>query len=165
MAKLILLAGVSRSGKSTLATKLVHDLPNAIVLHQDEFILDQSALPLIKGRIDWENPETIDWDRLVSAHDEANEQYDFIIIEGIFALSSLRLIKASAFKILLTLDREEFIKRRSQETRWGDEPDWFIHHVWESHLACHNPHNLNLDFELRNASPTEYVKLLVQLKS
>jgi len=117
MAKLILVAGVSRSGKSTLATRLVHDLPNAIVLRQDEFILDQATLPLINGRIDWENPETINWDRLISAHNEANEQYDFIIIEGIFALSSLQLAKPSVFKILLTIDREEFIKRRSQETR------------------------------------------------
>lgn len=165
MAKLILIAGVSRSGKTSLADKLAYDLPNAIVLHQDEFVLNESVLPLVKGRIDWEKPETIDWNRLLTAHDDTSQQHEFVIIEGIFALSNLHLAKASAFKIILTLDRVEFIKRRKEEKRWGDEPDWFIKHVWDSHLAFHNPHNLSLDIQLRDNSPIEYLKLLNQLKS
>lgn len=165
MAKLILIAGISRSGKTTLANRLANDLTNAIVLHQDEFIVDENSLPSIKGRIDWEKPETIAWKSLIEAYHKASQQYSLVIIEGIFALSDLRLTSFSDFKILLELDHTEFIERRNQENRWGDEPQWFIEHVWASHLVFHNPHHLTPDIQLRDISPTEYINLLDQLKS
>lgn len=165
MAKLILIAGISRSGKTTLANRLANDLTNAIVLHQDEFIVDQNSLPSINGRIDWEKPETIAWGNLIDAYHKASQQYSFVIIEGIFALSDLQLVNIADFRILLDLDYNQFIKRRNQENRWGDEPSWFIEHVWASHLVFHNPHKLIPDIQLRDISPIEYTNLLNQLKS
>lgn len=165
MAKLILIAGISRSGKTTLSNALANDLPNAIVLHQDEFIVDKDALPHVRERVDWEKPETIAWPNLINAYHKASQQYDFVIIEGIFALSDLTLSNIAGYKILLTLDHDEFIKRRNQEHRWGNEPDWFMEHVWESHLVFHNPNNLTPDIQASNISPTQYSNLLGQLKS
>lgn len=165
MAKLILIAGISRSGKTTLSNKLADDLPKAIVLHQDEFIVDEDALPRVKGRVDWEKPETIAWTSLISAYHKASPKHNFVIIEGIFALSDLTLSDIADFKILLTLDHDEFTKRREQENRWGDEPDWFIAHVWESHLVFHNPNNFTPDIQLSDITPAEYSNLLDQLKS
>lgn len=164
MAKLILIAGVSRSGKSTLANKLSVGLPNAIVLHQDEFVLPESDLPMINERIDWEKPETINWEVLIDKIDSYKAQ-DYIILEGIFALSNTALLEKADHKILLDLSYHEFIARRKTEKRWGKEPAWFLEHVWHSHLKYHNPHKTTLDYKFVDLSPSSYSELLDQLKS
>ncbi|MBO3697988.1 uridine kinase [Roseivirga sp. E12] len=165
MAKLILIAGISRSGKTTLAKQLAHDLPEAIVLHQDKYVLDESLIPMIRDRTDWESPESVDWTRLHNDYNRLKNEYAFIIIEGIFGLTDPRLLDASNFKILLDLDRGEYIRRRKLERRWGNEPKWFIDHVWESHEVFHNPSNTHLDWELSNPSSADYSEILNQLKS
>jgi len=165
MAKLILIAGVSRSGKSSLAKALHDDLPSTTILHQDEFVLPQDQIPLIQDRIDWERPESIDWNRLLEAYEVAKAKYQYIIIEGIFAFSNSTLNKSSAFTVLLTLDKEQFFERRKKENRWGKEPDWFIEHVWESHELFHNTHNISPDWVLPYPSPSDYAEMLNQLKS
>ncbi len=165
MAKLILIAGVSRSGKTTLAHKLASDLSRTVILHQDEYVHNESLLPRIKNRIDWEKPETINWDRLLKTYHQSSEKYDFVIIEGIFALNNEELVKIADKTILLKLDHEEFLESRKKENRWGNEPSWFIDHVWNSHLIFHNPHKLIPSHTLYGPSPTDYEEILNQLKS
>ncbi|OEK00348.1 hypothetical protein BFP97_01950 [Roseivirga sp. 4D4] len=165
MAKLILIGGVSRSGKSRLAKALQLDLPNAHVFHQDEFVLPDDQIPPIRDRIDWERPESMDWNRLLDAYELANTKYEYIIIEGIFAFSNAKLNQSSDFTVLLTLDKEKFLERRKKEKRWGKEPDWFIEHVWKSHERFHNPHNISPNCELPYPNPADYSEILAQLKS
>ncbi|MFY0593068.1 hypothetical protein [Roseivirga sp.] len=164
MNRLILIAGVSRSGKSSLAERLASELPASIVIHQDNYILPLDKLPKIKDRIDWEKRETIDWFRLKNDLHGHKKSYQYILLEGIFALSDKEILKQSAMKIALSITKNEFIKRRKMEQRWGDEPDWFYDHVWESHLINHNPHGAILDETFCNISELQYSELKEKIR-
>lgn len=165
MAKLILIGGVSRSGKSSLAKALQQDLSNATILHQDEFVLPHDQIPKVRDRIDWERPESIDWDALLIAYSSGRDKHQYIIIEGIFAFSNLTLNRIADFTVLLTLDKEQFFERRKVEHRWGEEPNWFIEHVWKSHTLFHNPHKLLPDWVFSYPKAAKYEEILIQLKS
>ncbi len=141
-AKLILIGGVSRSGKSTLAKELESLLPNSISLDQDDFILPESQIPKIKERTDWEDPNSIDWDPLVNKLNQLATQHDFLILEGIFAFNSHQINAWADYSIYLNLPYDSFFKRRKEETRWGIEPDWYLEHVWNAHQQYANPHQI-----------------------
>ena len=36
--------------------------------------------------------------------------------------------------IYLTLKEETFLERKRKDLRWGREPEWYIDHIWKSHL-------------------------------
>lgn len=164
MAKLILISGISRSGKSTLAKRLSIDLPNTLVLPQDEFVLSKEQLPRIKDRIDWERPVSIDWVRLKKVLNESQSEYDFIILEGIFALSDISLASAADYSIQLKIDKQTFLERRKKETRWGTEPDWFLEHVWTSHLKFSNPHQVSPNLTMDNSWINNYDSILSEIE-
>lgn len=164
MTKIVLISGVSRSGKSTLAQKLCKDLSNAVVLHQDKFVLPVDQLPYINDRIDWERPETIDWERLKKDISESQPSKNYIIIEGILTLTDLDIITAADYIISLEIDKHTFTERRKRETRWGNEPDWFLEHVWKSHLKFHNPHKVTPNMISDNLDATDYTFLLNQMR-
>jgi len=159
MGKLILISGISRSGKSTLAKQLQKDLPQVLVIHQDEYTLPEEQLPRIKHRIDWEKPDTLDWNKLCQLINQEMEKHQYLILEGIFALANTEILSLSAFTIALELDKSEFLSRRKTETRWGKEPNWFIEHVWQSHLEHHNPYKTKIDLTLSNINETGYSEL------
>lgn len=165
MSQLILIAGVSRSGKSSLARDLCAKLKNAIHLDQDEFVKAVEEIPLIEDRTDWETPESIDWKKWKSAIDKALQSNSFVIAEGIFALGDLKLVQQAKTRILLSLEKEEYLRRRKQETRWGEEPDWFLEHVWQSHLKHHNPFQIQPDIAISNYAPADLQQVLSQLHS
>lgn len=165
MAKLILIAGVSRSGKSTLAEKLTNKLGNCIKIDLDEFILPEDQLPRINELIDWERPETVDWFRLLDFIKGKKQGKEYIIVEGIFALSDKSLIDKSDFIVLLEIDKRTYLNRRKAETRWGNEPEWFLEHVWESHLKYHNPHKIVPNLIMNHPTATGLKKLTTKIKS
>lgn len=133
MSRLIAIGGVSRSGKSSLALKLLAALPNSVVLHQDDFVKSDRQIPKIKGRTDWEHPDSIDWPSWKESIHKALAKYDYVIIEGLFAFSDASINSQIHKAIYLSIDKATFLERRRKETRWGHEPDWFIEHVWEAH--------------------------------
>lgn len=133
MSRLIAIGGISRSGKSSLALKLLAALPSSIVLHQDDFVKSEALIPQINGRTDWEHPDSIDWTLWIKSIDKALAKYNYVIIEGLFAFYDASINSQIYKAIYLTIDKTTFLERRRKETRWGHEPDWFIEHVWEAH--------------------------------
>lgn len=165
MSHLVLIAGVSRSGKSSLARELCSRLDKAIHLDQDNFVKAEDEIPLINDRIDWETPESIDWPRWHQAIENALSENDYVISEGIFALNDIGLITRASLTLLLELDETQFKARRKQETRWGLEPDWFIQHVWDLHQLYHNPHHIRPDITLFNHSAEDVDQIIKRLRS
>lgn len=164
MSQLVLIAGVSRSGKSSLAKELCSRLNNAVHLDQDNFVKEEDEIPLVNDRIDWETPESISWTRWNQAIAKATSEHDYVIAEGIFTLTDLELVKRADISILLSIYELEFKKRRQQERRWGAEPDWFIQHVWDSHVKNHNPHQVIPDFELQGFNDIDIQKITERLR-
>lgn len=153
--KLILIGGLSRSGKSTLAQQLASQLENSAYLEQDFFVKPEEELPIIKDRIDWDHPDSVDWKSWTAAIHSHKANYDWVIAEGIFAFTKKSINDLAHFTIQLSIEKELFHKERSQEIRWGKEPEWFLAHVWESHQKYQDTNQINLDLEIsRNQIPS-----------
>lgn len=165
MGRLILIAGVSRSGKSSLAKDLCSRLKKAVHLDQDQFVKSESEIPLIRDRVDWETPESINWPNWRRAIQQGLRAHDYVIAEGIFAFADLGLIKEASITILLELEQDEFTARRKRETRWGEEPNWFIQHVWNSHLLHHNPHNIQPSLSISVHTEADLSRVIKLLQS
>ncbi|MCA6078511.1 hypothetical protein [Fulvivirga sedimenti] len=126
------IGGTSRSGKSSLAISLSEVLENATVIHQDEF--NAEILPRIRDHVDWEIPAAVDFKKIISSIEEKQLSYDHIVVEGILIFAHPGLNSLFDKRIVLTIDEESFKKRKRLDLRWGQEPEWYIQHIWDSHL-------------------------------
>ncbi len=132
------IGGVSRSGKTTLALQMKATYEakghTVVVLHQDDYVQPEAQIPLVRDRVDWECPESMDFERLRVAVEEAAQRADYVIVEGILVFYDPAVNALFNERILLEIDRNTFLERRALETRWGVEPLWFREYVWESYL-------------------------------
>jgi len=134
-AKVVGIGGVSRSGKSTFAQKLKEKLHGKVfILSQDEYVNPEDQIPMIQDRTDWEHPDSIDFQKLISEIESRKYDSDFILVEGLMAFYNQELMSHYDFTIMLIISKETFFERRKKENRWGDEPEWYLEHVWGSYL-------------------------------
>lgn len=132
------IGGASRSGKSFLARQLAAEYKAAgksvLVLDQDDFAFPEDELPRIRDRADWDHPLSLDFRRLQEHIRAARARYEVVLVEGILVFFDLEVNDLFDRRIFLVLDKVRFWERRKRETRWGEEPDWYLEHVWEAHL-------------------------------
>jgi nicotinamide/nicotinate riboside kinase len=147
------IGGVSRSGKTFLADLLRSSISDSIVIHQDMYIPDKSEIPRIKNHIDWERPEAIDWISFRSAIDSAIISGKTTIVEGLFAFQNPSIVEFYNKSIFIDLSKQEFIRRKRTDMRWGKEPEWYISHIWDGYMKYgqlhdHTPNPLLIDGEI-----------------
>ncbi len=129
------IGGISNAGKSKLSLSIKNYFTNKKVeiLCQDDYVFPKEQLPVIKDHIDWECPESIDFNKYEKAAISSIELNEIVIIEGIFAFNNDSVNNLIDKRIFLTLDRRFFFMRKINDLRWGKEPDWYIEHIWNSH--------------------------------
>lgn len=156
------IGGISRAGKSFLASELVRVLSgyhlSVIVLDQDSFVLPEDRIPRIRDHVDWEIPESIDWPRLLKEVQQSNRLADIVIVEGLLALRHADLIRHYAFSIYIGLDQPEFVDRKKEDLRWGAEPDWYIEYIWQAHQLWGKP-IMQPDLELDGSSDFDLLRI------
>ena len=134
------IAGMSRSGKTTLAKQLQARLKSSTVLHLDDFVFPENELPTItrhgETRTDWEDPSGIDFRRLEKAVLHAKTVFQYVIVEGFMLFYDEKIRQSLDRKIILTISYPMFYKRR-KPTYEPPEPDWYIDYVWEAYLKFH----------------------------
>ena len=164
MCKVIGIGGLSRSGKSTLALWLHQQLPRSIMLCHDDFPQDETLIPKVKDRVDWEHPESINWKLWQRAIESQANDCDYLILEGLFQFRQEALPLAPDRLFYLGVAREVFLKARREETRWGPEPEWYLQHVWDSHFqyGLPLPHQPVTRFDPIEES--DYPKILAQIR-
>ncbi len=132
--KVIGIGGVSRSGKSSFATLIQIMLLSAgkstRVFDMDDYMVAIEKIPKIRDRTDWEHSNSVDWDKLIGEIHLTPEVV--VIVEGIFVFANDDLLHMLDIKIKMNITRETFLERRKAETRWGEEPEWYLEHVWRS---------------------------------
>ncbi len=137
------IGGRSRSGKTTLAETLVWHFraqnKRAIALHQDDFVKVLHDIPLIHDRTDWETPESIDFELLKKATAFLHQDFEVLVIEGILAFANDDLNALYDFCFFTHISEETFRIRKAADTRWGEEPVWYINYIWESFLKYGQP--------------------------
>lgn len=127
------IGGVSRSGKSFLASSLAERLSpdDCIILSQDNFVFPEEKIPRIRDHVDWEVPESIDFDRLIRAVQSRSERAAWVIVEGLLAFWDPRLYELFDYRIFITLSKETFMIRKPTDLRWGAEPEWYVRYIWD----------------------------------
>lgn len=165
MPKIIVIGGVSRSGKTSLALWLHQQLPGSMVLSQDDFVLPEDSIPRVKERIDWEHPDSINWSAWQKAIDSNLPDCDYLILEGLFAFQEQAQPLPTIYQYYLSIDRDEFLEEREKEQRWGYEPLWFIEHVWKSHFIYGLPHQTHKAAKYHNISLVDYQRILKRVTS
>jgi len=135
--RIIGIGGVSRAGKSFLAKKMadfyIKSGVKVKILDQDDFVFPKDEIPRINGHIDWESPESIDFQHLNKLIHNSRKSNDVTIVEGILVFCNTDLINIFDYKVFITLPKDEFIKRKREDLRWGKEPEWYIEYIWEMH--------------------------------
>ena len=135
------IAGPSNAGKSGLAQAIAleFDSVGAVVLCQDDYVFPEDLLPRIRDRIDWELPGTIDFDRLKSDIREAGTHSGLVIAEGflLFCRHDLNILFDKM--IFVEISESVFRKRKADDRRWGQEPAWYVDHIWNSFLDYGQP--------------------------
>ncbi len=134
------IGGVSRSGK-TLLSAFIKDLypdRKTKILCQDDFVISEDEIPRIKGEIDWECPESIDWKRFHNALKQTIKEYDMAIAEGLLVFYRPEITAMFDRKIFVEIPEELFRKRKITDMRWGSFPDWYVDHIWTSFLKYGN---------------------------
>jgi len=131
------IGGVGNAGKSTLAKKIKKLYPeNKVrILCQDDYVKPNYELPLIHQHIDYEIPDSIDFQfyrqRIVTASNSA----EMILAEGLFAFYDASTVQIYDREIFLHIREKTFFQRKNNDLRWGKEPAWYIRHIWQSYLT------------------------------
>jgi uridine kinase len=139
------IGGVSRSGKSTLAQKLEPFFKGktTAIINQDEYIHSAFQMPWIGTELDWEDPESLDFQRMYYEIAWLSKNVEILIVEGLFAFYYPALNKKYDKKILIEIDFNTFVDRKLMDERWGKVPEWYIKHIWDSYLSFGLPENMD----------------------
>jgi nicotinamide/nicotinate riboside kinase len=153
------IGGPSRSGKSTLARLLVNHYRDsgktAIVLYMDDFVFPTEVIPKVRDKVDWECPESINFDLLSEVLDFYKSKFEVVVVDGFLAFYDKNLSNKYDERIFVSVSKETFLTRKEQDLRWGDIPRWFFEHIWESYLKYGIP-DFEKDNYLQVSGETEY---------
>lgn len=130
------IGGVSRAGKTSLAMLIQNwfGKDQVKILHQDDYIQPIDKMPNINGHTDWEHPLSYDFIGLQKAIKRERKHFKIIIVEGLLVFASGQLVKLFDKCMFLKINKETFLSRKTLDNRWGEEPDWYIEHIWNSHF-------------------------------
>ena len=45
-----------------------------------------------------------------------------------------RSLSRQSLLTFTNISKKTFLSRKTIDNRWGDEPDWYIEHIWENHF-------------------------------
>jgi len=141
------IGGMSRSGKTTLAHKIAeyYKQYSVCVLSLDDYAIPEKDIPMIHDMIDWEHPESIDFDKFYLDVVDFSKEYDLVLAEGFLIFLHEPLRNAFDKKICATITKEEFARRRKDQY---NEPQWYLDHIWDSYYRYQGRYEEECDLVL-----------------
>ena len=115
------ISGASASGKSTISEHLKQLLENDYkvqLIHMDEYYKEETYRPKIYGisdgveYIDDNHPMALDLDQCYMDVQKAIEEFDVLIIEGLFSLWDEKIFMLLDLKVFVDCDPDERFARR-----------------------------------------------------
>ncbi|VVC32306.1 P-loop containing nucleoside triphosphate hydrolase [Cinara cedri] len=137
---IVVIAGITCGGKTSIANNLPKFFSNISILHQDDFYYtDLNKLESIPelNYYAFDKINAYDMDKMMIS---INSQIsDILVLEGILLLDDIRIVKLVDLKFFIVMDKNNSWNRRKARTYLPPEPtDYFNNYVWpeyEKHLA------------------------------
>lgn len=152
------IGGASRSGKSTLARLLVNYFRDsgktAIVVYQDDYVFPTEQIPLIRDKVDWESPKSINHALLLEIVTLFKDRFDVVIVDGFLTFYNEELVRLFDSKIFVQISNKTYLQRKEQDLRWGDIPRWYFGHIWESYEKYGIPDMSDGSFQMISGETT-----------
>lgn len=148
----IVIAGVTCGGKTTLANHLKNKFNNISILHQDDFYYKnyKDHLEFISeiNYHAWDKINSFDMNKMmVSINSQTS---NILVLEGILLLDDPRILKLADLIFFIINDKVCTWERRKGRTYLPPEPDqYFEKYVWpeyEKHLAMVKKEKYNVQF-------------------
>lgn len=128
MTKVIGITGGSGSGKTTLAKQLINNLDKSLLIKIDDYFVDYSKREKVKAPYcdnyyyDDNHPTSYNLDKVVKdlKNHINNNQYKYIIVEGLFTFYDQRIYKMLDYKIYIDVpDDIRIIRRITRNLSFG----------------------------------------------
>lgn len=134
---IIAIGGCSRSGKTSLAKMIAGHfdgkIKSCVILSQDDFVFQEELIPKINDHVNWEIPESVDFENFRKTIRRSNRAHDIVIVEGLLIYSNETLIRLYDELIFIHIEESTFYERKEKDERWP-EPRWYQEHIWKSFL-------------------------------
>ena len=79
----------------------------------------------------------------------------YIIVEGFLVFYDDTLLTLFDKTIFIDIDKATFLERKQRDKRWGEIPEWYINHIWESYLRFGKRNSENADITINADRLTE----------
>lgn len=133
------IGGISRAGKGTLAdliaARYLSEGCTVGLVHQDTYIVDTVKIPKVRNILDWECPESLDFDAFRKAIESSAAKADIVLAEGLMCFYDKVINRMFDARFLIEITWTTFLRRKRNDYRWGAKPDpyWYLEHIWESY--------------------------------
>ncbi|CAI6360915.1 unnamed protein product [Macrosiphum euphorbiae] len=136
----IVIAGVTCGGKTTIANRLTNTFNDISILHQDDFYYTKyedhlESIPELNYHA-WDKISAYDMNKMMTAIDSQTSK--ILVLEGILLLDDIRILNLADLTFFTILDKEICWDRRVARTYLPPEPPgYFEKYAWpeyERHL-------------------------------
>lgn len=135
----IVIAGVTCGGKTTVSNNLKSKFNDISVLHQDSFYFPKDLLDEIPelNYQNWDKINSYDMDKMIEAINAQTSK--IVVLEGILLLEDLRILNLADLIFFILLDKDQCFERRvARNYLPPDPPGYFEKYAWpeyDKHLA------------------------------